>query len=570
MRTIETDVLVVGAGPTGLSAAILLADHGVSAITINQYPGTAHTPRAHITNIRTMEMFRDMGIEEDIIAVSEPLSFLCNNVMVESLAGKEMARYMSYGSGADRLTDYALASPTVSQNCAQHLMEPVLRDAAVNRGADVRFNTKMTQISQEADYVEARVTDLGTKEDYLIRAKYAIGADGGRSMVASQLGFEFAGEAGLRDMVNVWMEIDLEKYTSYRPGVLYSVLKPTEEGWHNDGVFICVSPWNDWIYASPGKADVPEEQLLERIRKAVGDSSIPIRVKNISGWQVNHLYAKTFSIGRVFVAGDAAHRHPPAGGLGTNTSVQDVYNLVWKLALVLQGKAGEALLDTYHDERMPVGSHMVTRAIKSLYNQDGVATALGSNDGAAPSFEDIFADRPGAVERRTALATAIKMQDYRSNALGVELGHQYESSAVVSDGTPFPSSPDPELFYKPSTHPGTFVPHAWVEHEKQQVSTTDIVGHGKFALIVGIGECATWSAAAEKVSTELGLDIPVFSVGYRCDFDDVYGDWTRVREVGEDGAILVRPDRYIAWRCPQLPADPVAALRETMSAILAR
>lgn len=196
---------------------------------MNQYPGTAHTPRAHITNIRTMEMFRDMGIKEDIAAVSEKLSYLCNNVMVKSLSGREMGRYMSYGSGADRLTDYALASPTIGQNCAQHKMEPVLWEAALKRGADVRFNAKMTEIAQTADYVEARVTDLGTEEEYLIRAKYAIGADGGRSMVASQLGFDFAGEAGLRDMVNVWMEIDLEKYTSYRPGVLYSVL--AEGGW---------------------------------------------------------------------------------------------------------------------------------------------------------------------------------------------------------------------------------------------------------------------------------------------------------------------------------------------------
>ena len=574
MRTVETDVLVVGAGPTGLSAAILLADYGISAVTINQYAGTAHTPRAHITNIRTMEMFRDMGIERDIAAVSYKLSFLCNNVMTESLAGSEMARYMSYGSGADRISDYAQASPTIPLNAAQHVMEPVLLKAAHDRGADVRFSNKLVRIEQSADGVLATIVDLTTDEEYCVRARYAIGADGGRSIVASQLGVQFEGEAGLRDMVNVWMDVNLEMYTSYRPGVIYSILKPHEYGWVNFGAFICVSPWNDWIFASPGTADIPEAELLDRVRQAIGDPDIAIRVKNISGWQVNHLFATTYTVGRVFLAGDAAHRHPPAGGLGTNTSVQDVYNLIWKLALVLQGKAGPGLLDSYHDERMPVGKFIVERAIKSLYNQDEVATALGSTGDAAeqrcPNIDDVFGDTPAALARRTALARAVKMQDYRSNALGVELGQHYTSGAVVDDGRPVPPfDKDPELHYRPSTRPGGFLPHAWIERDRQRVSSIEVVGGGRFALIVGIGGEA-WHKAASSLAEEFGIELPVCAIGSRCVFDDVYGDWARIRDIGDSGAILVRPDRYIAWRCHDLPDDPQGTLRAVLQQVLAR
>ncbi|WP_324070259.1 FAD-dependent monooxygenase [Sphingopyxis sp.] len=570
MRIEEVDVLVVGAGPTGLTAAILLADFGVGAITLNQYPGTAHTPRAHITNIRTMEMFRDIGIEPDIAAVSEKLSFLCNNVMSESLVGTELARYMSYGSGSDRLTDYAQASPTVPLNCAQHMMEPVLLAAARKRGADVRFSERLLAVEDAGERVEARILDINANEEYLVRAKYLIGADGGRSLVAAQCGFEFEGESGLRDMVNVWMDIDLERYTAHRPAVIYSILKPQERGWVNYGAFINVSPWKDWIFSSPGTADIPEEELLNRVRNAVGDPSIDVRVKNISGWQVNHLYATSYIKGRVILAGDAAHRHPPSGGLGTNTSVQDAYNLVWKLALVLEGKAGEGLLNTYHDERMPVGKSIVNRAIQSLYNQDSVAVALGSAEDAdeCPSIDDIFGDRPGALERRTALAAAVKKQDYRSNALGVELGQQYQSSAVIDDGTPpVRSEKDPELFYAPSTRPGAFVPHVWLEHDRARTSSVDLVGKGRFTLLIGVGG-SQWTAAADRLAAQLGIDLAVRQIGYRCEYDDVYGDWTRLRGIADDGALLVRPDGYIAWRTDHMPDEPDAALRAAFDAIL--
>lgn len=172
----------------------------------------------------------------------------------------------------------------------------------------------------------------------------------------------------------------------------------------------------------------------------IGDPDVAIRVKNAAHWQVNHLYATSYRKGRVFIAGDAAHRHPPSGGLGTNTSVQDAFNLVWKLRFELAGKAGPELLDSYYDERQPVGQSVVERAMKSLYNVAPVPRALGFSKGQSAeegwaSLNDLFSGRPGAEERRDALAAAVKLQDYRSNALGVELGQRYQRGALVYDGT---------------------------------------------------------------------------------------------------------------------------------------
>ena len=574
MRTIETDVLVVGAGPCGLTASVALASLGVKAITLTRYTGPAHTPRAHITNIRTVEVFRDLKIENEVKTVAHSLSFLCHNVFGTSLAGREVARYRSYGSPADRLSDYAAASPCKPINAPQHVMEPVLLAAARQRGADVRFSTELTRIEQTPEAVLAHVRERKTGEEYTIRARYAIGADGGRSLVAEQMGIRFEGEAGLRDMVNMWVEADLSKYTAYRPGVLYTMFQPGNDHWVGSGTWMCVRPWDDWIFVSPGTADTPEAELLERARLTIGDPDVQIKVKNIVGWQVNHLFATRYRVGRVFIAGDAAHRHPPAGGLGTNTSVQDSYNLAWKLAYVLSGKAGEGLLDSYHDERQPVGQFVVERAMKSLHNNASIPEALGFKPGRSPeqgwaALDELFSAAPGAAERRAELAAAVKLQNYRSNALGVELGQHYASRAIVGDGTPFPEPKrDPELFYQPTTHPGAYLPHAWIEHQRQQVSTIDLAGDGRFSLFVGIGG-ERWAQAAAEVAAELGLELDVRKVGVGCDYNDVLGDWTAMREVGDDGALLVRPDRHIAWRAQDLPASPATALRAALRQVLA-
>ena len=574
MKVIETDVLVVGAGPTGLTAALYLAKYGVKVLALSKYSGTAPAPRAHVTNQRTMEVFRDLGVEEAVRAIGYELSFLSYNVMTTSMAGMEIGRYRSYGTGPERLSEYAAASPCPAANCQQHVMEPVLLAEAQRLGADVRFRHEVIDIEQTADEVIAHVRERDSGVEYMVRAPYAIGADGGRSFVAEKLGFKFTGEAGLKGMASSWLEVDLTKYVEHRPGIIYWTTQP---GLDQTASWTTVEPFTEWLFVHPWPVneDKPsEEWVLERARRSIGDQDIPIRIKHISTWQVNNVVATEYQKGRVFLAGDAAHRHPPYGGLGTNTSVQDAYGLAWKLMFVLKGKAGDGLLESHHEERQPVGTQVVNRAISSFKNMAPLQNAIGLDNAQTEEqgwaiLHDLYADSPSSAERRKKLSAAIKLQDYRSNALGVDLGQRYSSRAVVEEGTPFPEpiEGDRELHYRPTTHPGSSLPHAWIEHKGKKMSVLDLVGHGQLALIVGVGGQA-WARAAAEVSAELGVELPVRSVGLRCEYDDVTCDWEKVREVGDSGAVLVRPDRFVAWRAMELPKAPIDVLRNVLRQVL--
>jgi 2,4-dichlorophenol 6-monooxygenase len=322
-----------------------------------------------------------------------------------------------------------------------------------------------------------------------------------------------------------------------------------------------------------GEPDVSEEALVKRAHATIGDPTVHVRVKSVGKWQINHVVASEYRRGRVFLAGDAAHRHPPANGLGTNSSIQDAYNLAWKLALVLRGQAGPGLLDSYHDERQPVGRQVVDRAMKSVGDMLPIARALGfspdqsSEDGWA-SIDELFSASAAGSRRRAELDAAVTLQDYQFNTHGVELGRRYSSAAVHDDGTPWPTPDrDPELYYQPTTHPGAALPHAWLQHGTERVSTLDLAGHGRFCLIAGI-EGKHWEEAAAKVCAELDLELPVYRIGPRCDYDDVYGDWARLSEIGDRGALLLRPDRHIAWRAVELPVDPATALLTSVRQVL--
>ncbi|KAH7139953.1 FAD binding domain-containing protein [Dactylonectria estremocensis] len=581
-HAIDTDVLVVGAGVAGLSLAALLAAQGIRVVAIAKHSGTAPAPRAHVTNQRTMEVFRDMGIEHTVKAAGTCMLDEGSLVMATSLTGKEIMRYSCYGGGDDQLTDFAKASPSQMWNVPQNRLEPIILMDAREKGADVRFYHELVDIDQTGDIVIARVGERTTKAEYTVSARYVVGADGARSTVAEKAGFRFQGEPGLMSMLSCWMEMDLSQYVAYRPACIYWMLHPGDEYWVGSGTCVAMKPWDEWVVnrqynAADGEPDTTDDAIIAHARNVLGiPESLPVRVKHKAKWQVNHVVATEYRRGRILIAGDAAHRHPPSSGLGSNTCVQDAYNLAWKLAMVIRGQAGEALLDSYNQERQPVGKQVVDHAITTLHDMAALPKALGFQRGQSrkagfASLEELFSDADGAAERRLHLEEQVKLGNRRSNALGVQLGHRYtKSSAVVDDGTLFPTPQrDPVLYYEATTHPGAYIPHAWLEHEQARLSTLDIFKHGRFGLVVGIGG-KPWEAAAATVSQELGIELPVYFVGYRCTYDDVLGEWRSRREIGDRGAVLVRPDRYIAWRSAGRPADPIKALRAALRQILAR
>jgi 2,4-dichlorophenol 6-monooxygenase len=303
------------------------------------------------------------------------------------------------------------------------------------------------------------------------------------------------------------------------------------------------------------------------VHNLVGED-VPVTIRSTSLWGNNRLYATRYRDRRVFCMGDAVHRHPPSNGLGSNTSVQDAYNLAWKLAYVLRGSAGPALLDTYDPERTPIGKQIVLRANKSIEEFGPIFAALGLDDTSDP---DVLNKRmaaradntPSAAVQRAELRAALELKNYEFNAHGVEMGQRYASSAIVPDGTPEPAyDRDPELYYHATTWPGARLPHCWLGRDGHKVSTLDLAGKGRFALFTGVSGQAWADAAASD-------HLDAYVIGPGRTYTDLYEDWARLREVGEDGCVLVRPDGHVAWRSVSLVADPAAALVAVMRQILA-
>jgi 2,4-dichlorophenol 6-monooxygenase len=286
------------------------------------------------------------------------------------------------------------------------------------------------------------------------------------------------------------------------------------------------------------------------------------------------MYAGYYAEGRVFCMGDAVHRHPPTNGLGSNTSIQDAYNLCWKLKYVLEGRASPALLDSYSVERQPVGQQIVTRANKSIGDFAPIFEAVGLLSSTDPdqAKRNIAARKEAtddAKARRKKLYEAVAHKSYEFNCHGVEMNQRYASGGVVQDGSAEPPFiRDRELYYQATTWPGAHLPHVWVEHQGVRKSTLDLAGQGRFALLTGIGG-ACWSAAAAAVEAKHGVAIEVVTIGPAgCDALDIYGDWFRQSEVAEAGCVLVRPDMFVGWRSREASADASELLVEVFDKLL--
>ncbi|CAG8983068.1 hypothetical protein HYALB_00006096 [Hymenoscyphus albidus] len=581
---IETDLLIIGAGPAGAALACFLAQHGLKGIMLASTPSTADTPRAHITNMAALECLRDIGLEEECKKVAVKGDSMQHTRWCRSMTGEEFTRIYSWGNDPARAGDYDAASPCSHVDIPQTVLEPILVQHATHNGFHCRFDSTFLSFERQSDgSLISNIQDNLTKLTYKIKSKYLFGCDGARSQVLRQLKIPLVKKPGQGLATNCLVKVDLSHAIKSRMGNLHQIMRPDEEvrpfAWTT--VVRMVKPWNEWMFImlpTPGAGvdfSPSQEEYMEACKAIVGDDSIPIEILGISKWFINEIVAEYYSDGNIFCLGDAVHRHPPFNGLGSNTCIQDAYNLAWKISYVMKGKADSSILKTFSHERQPVGESIVTRANQGLRDHIPVWEALGMMDPSLEvrkkEFAELSAATPEGVARRQKLQNAVNNTSHEFHGVGVEMNQRYVSKAVyLEDETTRPALPeDPVLHHEITTFPGSRLPHAWLNTKSpgKQFSTIDLAGHGVFSLFTGIGG-EEWKVAAKKVSKTLGIEIRPYSIGFGQDYQDVYFDWAKRRDIAEDGCVLVRPDRFVAWRSHGIIESPEERLMKVMRSVL--
>jgi 2-polyprenyl-6-methoxyphenol hydroxylase-like FAD-dependent oxidoreductase len=525
-----------------LSTALFLRLHGISCLAVERHASTAIHPRAGHFQLRTVEILRAAGLEETVRRRGEeqyhPNGGINN---VESLAGREIASYFpNLNAGVEEF------SPTVRLFIDQDALEPILRTRAEELGAELRYRVECTSVDQDDDGVTATLRDLDGGEERAVRARYLVAADGNRSRIREQLGIAMRGHGLLSNSVTIYFhaDVDLSPLLEGRDQGVNYVTNPVLRGFFrldrsgNRG-FLVVNLVGDTArpeivaaYPSAPWASVAErideQRALELLRAAIGVPDIPVVVEDVATWRAVADSAERYQDGRVFLVGDAAHTMPPNGGFGGNTGVQDAYNLAWKLALALKGIAGPELVDTYDAERRPIGELTVEQAYARYVTR--VAPYLGT-DGMQPLVDDF----------------------------SMEIGCRCNSAAVI----PEPSM-QPAVHEHPSeskARPGSRAPHVELEREGTALSTLDLFGRA-YVLLAGVSGDA-WGAGASAAATDLGVPLDGYVVG-KDGLLDPEGVFSDAYGITAAGAVLVRPDGVVGWRC----VDATGASTQTMNDVL--
>lgn len=348
-----------------------------------------------------------------------------------------------------------------------------------------------------------------------------------------------------------------------------------------------VRPWNEWVMAAIGPGGVnPFEgltkdspEVVEFVKRLIGDDSTDVQILELGRWTVRETFATEYRKQGtdVFLLGDAAHRHPPTFGLGSNTAIQDAYNLAWKVAYVLNRWAGPGLLNTYSPERQPIGENLVResnnqiRANSSVWESLGMTSPPGEGE---KCIDELKAATAKGSARREKLHTALEDKRQELESLGLAYNHWYTSNAVYLDDEKEPRPTlegDPIVNVQESTYPGSRLPHVWLDLpvRRKRISTQDLAGKGAFCLLTSVGG-ESWRLAAEQIKKDTGIPISIYGIGPGLDYADIHREWYRKRGTGDEGCVLVRPDRFVAWRSFGRADDCERKLRAVLDAVLVR
>lgn len=587
----ETQVLIVGGGGAGLTASVLLGQQGIDSYLVERHPGTSLVPKAHIIHCRSLEILRQMELDETVREEGVDPKNFTHTSWYTSLGGDEpwdrklLATIPSW-SYSTLAPHYAKVTASPMTNLPQHLLEPVIRTRAEElNGADrVRFNHELTELEQDEDGITATILDRETGESSTIRAQYVIGADGGKT-IGSMLGVEMIGPEPFVDVVSLTFEADFSSYLQEDNSLIRLFLQPQLDGSARRFSIVAGGPpwdrhtrnWRSGVVLPAGvngeRAEYTAEDAIEELRTLMKLPDLEITNMQLSHWLIESVYAERFQVGRVFLAGDAAHRHSPMGGLGLNTGIQDAHNIAWKLAAVIKGYAQPDLLRTYEAERLPVGRRRVEFATFSFFNHLSVAGGFGMLPGAAEEhnrdvLERLFSDSPDGETRRSQLTEMIFTLRREFQHADIDLGYEYaDSPGVVPDGSEAPPRDPVGYEYVQVARPGHRLPHAWLERDGKRIPTHDLVDPGSLLLIAG-ADGGAWCDAADRLSQDLEVPLNAYRVASDGDLVDPDGDWGELRGHGADGVVLVRPDGHVAFRATSISGDAEDELRRALEVAL--
>jgi putative polyketide hydroxylase len=515
------NVAIIGAGPVGLTCALLLSKQGISTVVYEQNATTSTHPRGHVVNARSMEIFRSIGLEDAIVAQSLPADRNQGVAFLRRLAEPAVAVLRTRGL-PERDEAHRAASPCLRASCPQDRLEPVLLHAAQNdRNIELRFSTEIRRVERDSEIV--RLGGTGPDGEFEIAVPFVVGADGARSHVRREAGIEMSGRGRIGRQIGIYFEADLWSLVEERPYLLWWIYNA-----QTCGVLIALDGRHRWTYnfafdeENESAADFTPERCAGILREVIGIDTIDVEIRSILPWRMQARLADRMNVGPLFLAGDAAHPLPPTGGQGMNTGIADVHNLAWKLALVLRKQAPRALLDTYNTERRPIAQINIDQSVANAMKMaelglSGMATA----DSAMARSLDGDGRDAAEAHMRKVVPDLREHFDY----LGQTFGHVYHDGALLDDGTAAPEFS--VIDYTPDARPGHRAPHLWLQQNGRQVSTIDLVGYGQFTLFT-TPECSEWQAAFARAIEDRRLSGHAWTVGAGGDLVDPSGQFLQI------------------------------------------